>query len=657
MTPLSPNAELVRCLLAGIPVIGAKPDMSALTDAELGALASLAWAAGADGVHANQLSDVLRGRAPVFTESTAVAALQALSERAKWRAAPDQPAVVQWVIEAAAQVVCGCAEVSEPPAHSALRTLLELGMGHAPDLLGVALLSWAGQDVPEPRGEFGRDEQAFLCSLVSLRDRIRMGRIRSKWNYAVDDEKLTPRGADPLALLPGYLEFAEKLTAKALDRTRAIQSGAVPYAADKAFAPDDPYAVHAALRAGLDQGAEWAAEAAIPLLAGLSVAPLETAKTVPSQSASVAIAKAIAERPSAPLVAGMKATVATVRHSGLRKKLARFLTVAERRLFEHDDFLLELDPGATIPKALAGTVTRALEALFLRASPLPFQVWMARILGNKTARERAAGLVWQSDCGAAFVPVRKGAHWVFMGSDGTPRAPTQGTVALWHPLQQSANASAWRAWVLEHKVQQPFNQLFRETYSPKSVASLLAPELDVKTLLGLARSQGWVLRDERLVRRLGPFRVELDVGRVFPGAKGTTRCFSIRLFRGAERKSLDLAAEDPQLVSECLRAVDLLVGVSAFALDPARSVETPSARERRAVLTRMFGSSAESVRPFVDGHHVRAGNLSISIATGRVSRDGEEVEVPSVASEVTVIPYPDEVLYRIVVALNACART
>ena len=445
-------------------------------------------------------------------------------------------------------------------------------------------------------------------------------------------------------------------TAKALDRTRAIQEGAVPYAADKAFAPDDPYAVHAALRAGLDQGAPWAAEAAVPLLAGLSVAPLEKANTVPSQSASIAIAKAIAERPSAPLVAGMKAAVAAVRHAGLKKKLARFLTVAERRLFEHDDFLLELDPGATIPKALAGTVTRALEALFLRASPLPFDVWMARILGNKTARERAAGLVWQSDCGAAFVPVRKGAHWVFMGSDGTPRAPAQGTVALWHPLQQSADASAWRAWVLEHRVQQPFNQLFRETYSSKSVASLLAPELDVKTLLGLARSQGWVLRDERLVRRLGPFRVELDVGRVFPGAKGTTRCFSIHLFRGAERKSLDLAAEDPELVSECLRAVDLLVGVSAFALDPARSAETHSARERRAVLTRMFGLSSESEGPFVDGHHVRAGNLSISIATGRVSRDGEEVEIPTVASGVTVIPYPDDVLYGIVVALNALCR-
>ncbi|MCB9662024.1 MAG: DUF4132 domain-containing protein [Polyangiales bacterium] len=656
MTQLSPNAELVRCLLTGVPVIGAEPDMSALTDAELGALACLAWAPDAHGVHASQLSAVLRGRAPVFTEHAAVAALHALTEGAQRRVAADQPALLQWVIEAAAQVVCGCAEVSEPPVHGALSTLVVLGLGPVLDLLDVALLTCAGHDAPAHPGELGRKERRFLTSLVSPRDRIQMGRVRSAWNFAVDDDELTPRGADPLALLPGYLAFAERLTTMALEHARAIQSGAVPYAADKAFAHDEPHAVHAALRAGLDQGKPWAREAAIPLLAGLSVAPLDRAKTVPSQSASIAVAKAIAERPSAPLVAEMKATVAKVRHAGLKKKLARFLAVAERRLFEHDDFLLELDPGATIPKALAGTVTRAIEALFLRPAPLPFDAWKDRILGNKTAAKRAACLVWRSDSGTAFVPVRKGARWVFVGSDGSPRTPSHGTVALWHPLQPDADASAWRAWVLEQQVQQPFNQLFRETYSPNSVASLLVPELDVKTLLGLARSQGWVLRDERLVRRMGPCRVELEVGRVFPGAQGTTRCFSLQLFHGVERQSLDLSTEDPQVVSECLRTVDLLVGVSSFALDPAQSVETTSARERRAVLTRMLGAEAGSERPFVDGHHVRCGDLSISIATGRASRDGEEVELPRVAAGVAVIPYPDETLYRIVRALNAHTR-
>ena len=62
--------------------------------------------------------------------------------------------------------------------------------------------------------------------------------------------------------------------------------------------------MRSALQAGLDQDAEWALDAAIPLLVGVSVAPDEKVKTVPSQSAAIALAKAIAERPSAPLIVG-----------------------------------------------------------------------------------------------------------------------------------------------------------------------------------------------------------------------------------------------------------------------------------------------------------------------------------------------------------------
>ena len=656
MVELSPNAELVRCILTGVPVVGKEPDMNRLTDCELGVLAALAWGPQTEKVRAWEVLRVLQGRSPVFDVNSAVAALDALAESAKKGAEAGQRTVVQWMVEAAVKVVAGCVEIDEPRVKRALRNLLALGMGSEPGELGVALLSCAGQEMLEHPDELIRAEHRFLCGLESPRDRIKMAQVCSTWSTGVDDEDLSPRGADPLALLPGYLEHAEKLTSRALERTTAVQSGAVDYRADKTFSVSEAQALRCALRAGLDQCAQWALKATIPLLSGVSQAPIQKVKTVPSQSASIAIAKAIAERPSAPLVTGMKAAVADIRHAGLKKKLARLLKAAERRMFEDDDFLFELEADAKIPKALSGALVRALEALLLRSSPIEVSLWISRILGNKAVARAASALIWRFDDGTAVVPIKTGKKWSFIGHDGQLCSPKAETITLWHPLQHNANSNEWRALILQREIQQPFNQIFRETYTDQSIPQFLSPELDVRTLLGLARSQGWVLRHERLVKRLGPFRVEVDVGRVYPGASGSTRCYAIDAYRGVGHEAVNLPTENSQLVSECLRAVDLLVSVSAFSLDPGYAFESGSARERRAALVGMLGSSPQLDRPYVDGRYVCVGDIKISIATGRVSRDGEAIELPSTSAGVTLLPYPDEILQRIVVGINEYQR-
>jgi Domain of unknown function (DUF4132) len=653
---LSPNAELVRCILTGMPVVGREPDMNRLTDRELGVLAALAWGPQPDKARAWEVLRILEDRSPVFDVDSAAAALDALAESAKEGAEAGQRTVVQWILEAAVKVVAGCVEIDKPRVQRALRNLLALGMGSEPGDLGVALLSCAGQESPEHPDELIRAEHRFLCGLESLRDRIQMAQVCSTWSTGVDDEDLSPRGADPLALLPGYLEHAEKLTSRALERTTAVQSGAVDYRADKAFSVSEAQTLRCTLRAGLDQSAQWALKATIPLLTGVSQAPIQKVKTVPSQSASIAIAKAIAERPSAPLVTGMKAAVADIRHAGLKKKLGRLLKTAGRRMFEDDDFLFGLEPDAKIPKALSGAVVRALEALLLRSSPIAVDLWTSRILENKAVARAATSLVWSFDDGTTVVPVKKGKNWSFIGHDGQSCSPKAETIALWHPLRHNANADCWRALILQREIQQPFNQVFRETYTDQSIAHFLTPELDVRTLLGLARSQGWMLRHERLVKRMGPLRVEVDVGRVYPGASGSTRCYAIEVYRGVGHEAVDLPTEDRQLLSECLRAVDLLVSVSAFSLDPEYTFEAGSARERQVALFGMLGSSPQEDRPFVDGRYVRVGDTRVSIATGRASKDGEEIEIPSPSVGTTPLPYPDEILQRIVVGINEFQR-
>lgn len=657
MTTLSPNAEAIRHWLSGVAVIGPRPVPDELTDAELGALAALVWCPDCpgDASLAYDLREALRRRAPVFDEDAAIGALQALARSAMEAGEEREPGVDRWMEDAAAKVVAGCGAGLTPTVRSSLEELVSCGLRGVPSPVAAALQSCLGREPEQHPDPFVRRERGFMCRLPDVRDRIAMAQLCSGWRYGVDDEELTPRGADPLALLPGYLALAEDTVRDALAHVRRIHAGREPYAADKAFSVDGAQAVRNALLAGLDQDAPWALEAAAPLFAGVSLAPNDEAKTVPSQSAAIAFAKTIAERPSIGLVADLEAAVRKIRHAGVKRKCLRFVKTAQRRVFERDDFLLELEPGARIPKSMSGTVTRALELLLLPNRSVPFEAWRSHLLGHAAVARLAAALVWRFEGQASALPVRRGKGWSFENAQGQPVHPADGPVSLWHPLDEDSDAAQWRVAVARRGIEQPFNQVFRETYSATSIASLLEPELDVRTLVGLARAQGWLLQPGGLlVRRIGDVRIQLEAGRAYPGATGSTRCYSVLLLRGASRQPLDFAAEDAKLVSECMRAVDLLVSVSAFALSP-NEAESASAQARRAALVAMLGTDPSDTKPYVDGRRVRVGEVSISIATGRATRDGAELEEQP-NDGATVVPYPDDILRRIVTTLNRVSR-
>lgn len=652
---LSPTAELVQRRLKGVPYVGPEPNLALLTDFELGELAALVWhprqKAGDPWIR--ELEALLRSRFPSFDAPSAAAALEALLAQAQ----ASGIAFSGWLVRAAAQVVEGCSDPSAPGVQRVLSGLLALQGPDEPDGVLLALHSCAGRSLPQHPDRFVAHERRFLETLERLQDRIAFGRFCSTWVFGTSDEELTPRGADPLALLPGYLAFAERLLVEALEHACAIQEGRVPYDADGAFSVEAAQALRRAVLAGLDQEQPFAERAVVPLLEAVSRAPDPMHKSVPSQSASIALAKAIAERPSPALVERFRASVRALRHAGLKKKLDRLLKTAERRLVDRDDFLSHIDPAQPLPKGLSRMVVRGFEALLLRPNPHFQRAWFARILDMAQTSELAAALLWRFDDGSTGLPVYIGDRWSFLDKQGEPFEPVSEGVRLWHPQQPNADAEGWRQLVIARRLRQPFNQVFRETYSAASLGLLTTPELDVHSLLGLARARGWVLRHGgRLVRRLGPYRVELDVGAVFPGANGTTRCFGISFFAGAASQALDPSESDPQGFSECLREVDLLVSVAASAVDPALAHDTASVRSRRAALVRMLGETPEAQRPFVDGRYVRLGDLAIHIATGRVSRNGEECEPVVPGSKVSVLPYPDRTLELIVAALQQHGR-
>lgn len=656
MDKLSPNAEGIRRRLSGETVVGRRPEPTLLTDMELGALAVLVWGPGKtrDAPLAYRLIELLRAREPLFDEETAVAALEALDASAAEGSRASENPVVSWMQEAAAKIIVGCAAGLSSALGAPLLRLVKRGLDGEPSHLGTALRSCAGLQPVEHPDPLVQRELSFVGRLLAPRDRIVMARLCSGWAYGVDDDELTPRGADPVALIPGYLDLARTIVEEALAHVSAIHSGRVPYSPDKAFSVHAAQVLRRALLAGLDQDASWALGAAGRLFAGVSIAPQAEVKTVPSQSAATAIAKAIAERPSIELVAELKSTISSIRHAGVKKKASTFLKTAERRLAEREDFLLHLDERTEVPKSMRATVVRSLEALLLRREPLPFEVWRQGMMTHHSVAQLAGALVWRI-AREPVLPHRDGKQWMFLQADGQPVELAAGPVWLWHPLGSPAEAEDFRRLIVSRKLHQPFNQVFRETYSEASVPQLLSPDLDVSTLLGLARSQGWTFSPDRnLVRRRGPLRIELDVGQPYPGAAGITRCRSIQLLAAEDGKPCSISREDPLLVSECLRAVDLLISVSAFAVSE-EGIEPASARARQAALLAMLGDDRSRGTPYVEGRYVRAGDVSISIATGRAMRAGAEVEIPDADNARMTLPYPDEILRRVVAGVNHLA--
>lgn len=231
--------------------------------------------------------------------------------------------------------------------------------------------------------------------------------------------------------------------------------------------------------------------------------------------------------------------------------------------------------------------------------------------------------------------------------------PGDGEIMLWHPLHGSAQErAAWQAQVSQRRLRQPVRQAYREVYLPPQDGStpFAGHWLSVRTLLGLARREGWRLdSDEGLSRQFGAWRVSLRLeGRLYPGAEGACMSNGLALDQrvGSQWQQTDAGQMAPVAYSEACRAVDLLVSTSAFALaddeqDERRgqrlaylaSLETgPMVGMRRAVLQQVFARQIADGRMAIEPRHLLVGRHAIHLATARVTHDGVQVQVEAEAA-------------------------
>jgi hypothetical protein len=178
--------------------------------------------------------------------------------------------------------------------------------------------------------------------------------------------------------------------------------------------------------------------------------------------------------------------------------------------------------------------------------------------------------------------------------DGEDPIPATGTVALWHPATSATDeVAAWRSWLLDHAVRQPFKQAFREaylltpaeretgTYSNRFAAHVL----HYQQAYALFKQRGWLANylgpydggyhgqarhdfpDAGLTAVFEHFQGDAEAGQHRVELCGTDRVWFFRTVDRA-KQAVPLERVPPLVFSGAMRDVDLFVGVSSIALDP-----------------------------------------------------------------------------------------
>ncbi len=221
--------------------------------------------------------------------------------------------------------------------------------------------------------------------------------------------------------------------------------------------------------------------------------------------------------------------------------------------------------------------------------------WRRYYLDHPVTGRLARPLIWRVvDSAGAMVTGVPTATGTLRTLDGEGRLPTTGIAALWHPATATTDeVGAWRSWLLDHEVRQPFKQAFREvylltpaeqqtgTYSNRFAAHVLR----YQQVYALFQQRDWPANylgpydggyhgrarhdfpDAGLTVVFEHFQSDAEAGRDRVELCSTDRVW---FFGTADRakQAVPLERVPPLVFSEAMRDVDLFVGVCSIALDP-----------------------------------------------------------------------------------------
>ncbi|MEU8797610.1 DUF4132 domain-containing protein [Spirillospora sp. NPDC048819] len=302
---------------------------------------------------------------------------------------------------------------------------------------------------------------------------------------------------------------------------------------------------------------------------------------------------------------------------------------------DHKDEVKELRELVKRVAAQLVTLARALEGGYTAGAAHPFGWWRDALLRHPIAGPMVRALIWEVEAGPgdrrAFLPE----------VDDLPDAAGDARVRLWHPIGADPDdVRAWRDVLIDRRIRQPFKQAFREIYlltpaeeETRVYSNRFAAHLvHYRRMFALFRARGWTSRllgpwdgggEDEAVRVLaaGEWRVRFShVLADWEGEEAIAGTDQVRFARredGAWREAP--LADVPALVfSEAMRDVDLFVGVTSIAADPAwedgrahdyrvrewQADLGESARTRRDALERVLPRTKIADRCRIDGRYL-----------------------------------------------------
>ncbi|WP_030409892.1 DUF4132 domain-containing protein [Streptomyces sp. NRRL S-1448] len=386
---------------------------------------------------------------------------------------------------------------------------------------------------------------------------------------------------------------------------------------------------------------------------------------------------------TAVLTVGEEATLAWESADG---RALKSLPAAARR--DHPDEVAAARDLLAKARAQIRTLIRGVEGGYLEGTVHRYDRWREALDQSAVVRGTARCLIWEVEHAPgewrAVLPAAEPA-------DDAPEPAGSAAVRLWHPARATAaERHYWRDRIAELGLRQPFRQAYREHYRPEDTGESATGEsatgdgggtgsahstimfhghlLRIEAVLGLAVRQGWNIEDDVLVLPVGELTACFVIaGSLYPGASGWAEAMEVKLFR-ADGSPQPLAEVDAVRRSEILRAVDLLVSAGSFgwcethAHEPGawqqlnRLYDQPlgeGARMRREALRRILAAQIASGRVELGARQLLLdGRYAVHLATGRVTRDGDPVEITLPTGRRAVplpfLPYDETLLERVV---------